>query len=124
MQAEKEAPDNSVFWSIVGVASVFVVVLAAIVIVRSDTTGAIILQWAQPSRPFQSNPYACLEVPMCGGDNSYMCCAEATLANGMKCTAPIRGYGSEAPMCPDMMPYKCPCPEKYPYRQSWPIPFS
>jgi hypothetical protein len=125
MVQEKEVPDNTVFWSIVGVVSVFVVVLAAIVVVRSDMTGNIVMQWFQPSRPFAENPYACLDVPMCGGSQSYMCCAENPLpTTGMKCTAPIYGYGSEAPMCPDTMPYKCPCVEKYPYKQSWPVPFS
>ncbi len=119
-----EVPDNSVFWSIVGVVSVFVVVLAAIVVVRSDFTGQIVQQWASPSRPFELNPFACLDVPMCGGSQSYMCCAEYSLPNGMKCTQPILGYASEAPRCPEMMPYKCPCPEKYPYRQSYPIPFN
>jgi hypothetical protein len=124
MVQEKEVPDNSVFWSIVGVVSVFVVVLAAIVVVRSDATGGIVMQWLNPSRPYAENPYACLDVPMCGGSQSYMCCAETPLPNGMKCTQPMLGYASEAPMCPDSMPYKCPCPEKYPYRQSRPVPFS
>ncbi len=121
-EVTEEAPDNAVFWSIVGVASVFVVVLAAIVVVRSDFTGRIVQQWVQPSRPFEANPYACLDVPMCGGKESYMCCAEQPLPNGMKCMQPILGYASEAPMCPESMPYRCSCPEKYPYRQSFPIP--
>jgi hypothetical protein len=120
----KEMPDNTVFWSVVGVACIFVVVLATAMIVRSDITGKIVQQWFEPSRPFESNPYACLDVPMCGGSQSFMCCAAEPLPNGMKCTQALLGYASEAPMCPDAMPYKCPCPEKYPYRQSWPIPFS
>ncbi len=122
MQAEKEVPDNSVFWATVGIVSVFVVVLAAIVIVKSGFTANIVLQWSNPTRPFEVNPYACMDVPMCGGSNSYMCCAEKALPNGLKCTQPLLGYASEAPMCPGAMPYKCPCPEKYPYRQSWPVP--
>ncbi len=121
-EVAEDAPDNTVFWSIVGVASVFVIVLAAMVVVRSDFTGKIIQQWNQPTRPFEANPYACLGVPMCGGSQSYMCCAEKPLPSGIKCTQPIRGYASEMPMCPESMPYKCPCPEKYPYRQSYPIP--
>ncbi len=120
---EKEVPDNTVFWSIVGVISVFVVVLAAVMIVRTGVTGKIVLQWPEPSRPFSVNPLACTDVQPCGSDVSFVCCAEQPLpGTGRKCTAPVRGYISEAPMCPDAMPYRCTCPEKHQYRQSWPIP--
>jgi hypothetical protein len=122
MVTQKEVPDNTVFWSIVGIVSVFVVVLAVVTFVKSDITGNIVLQWYNPSLPYLRNPMACLDVPMCGSSNSYMCCAEETLPSGMKCTAPLYTYVSQNSQCPASMPNMCPCPEKYPYRQSWPVP--
>lgn len=132
----EDVPDNTVFWSIVGVISVFVVVLAAVMIVRSGATGRIVLQWSQPEAPFEANPYACLDVPPCGSEVSFLCCAEQPLpGTGIKCVAPLAGslgttvYGSpyERPgtsyaRCPPELPNRCTCPEKYQYRQSWPVP--
>jgi hypothetical protein len=137
-QQDKEVPDNTVFWSIVGIISVFVVVLATVMLVRNDTTGNIVLQWEAPSRSFEVNPYACLDVPPCGSETSFMCCAESPLpGTSQKCMAPMMGraapvtinyrqayanYGANTPVCPLEMPYRCTCPEKYQYRQSWPVP--
>ena len=52
MVTQKEVPDNTVFWSIVGIVSVFVVVLAAVTFVKSGLTGNIVLQWFDPSVPY------------------------------------------------------------------------
>ncbi len=133
---EKEVPDNTVFWSTVAVVSLFVVVLATVMTVRYGITGQIVLQWNQPTRPFEADPYACLDVPQCGSEISFMCCAEQPLWNGMKCTAPLYAKGVKDPelgspydsysagnmICPSHMPYRCGCPEKFQYRQSWPVP--
>lgn len=133
---ENEVPDNTVFWSLVGIISVFVVVLATVMIMRNGVTGQIVLQYNQPSRPFEADPFACLDVPPCGSDNSFMCCAATPLpGTDQKCIAPLRGFGRESqpnygydnygagnPFCPREMPYRCGCPEKFQYRQSWPVP--
>jgi hypothetical protein len=119
---EKEVPDNSVFWSVVGIVSVFVVVLAAVILVRSGATGGIVYQWQDPYKPYQSNPLACLDVPPCQSDTSFLCCSETDDQFGRKCIAPIGGTLSVKPQCPDYKPYMCTCVEKYPYRQTWPVP--
>jgi hypothetical protein len=121
-QEQKKVPDRTVFWAIVGIISVFVVVLATVMILRGNTTGQTVRQFFSPSQPFQANPFACLDVPQCGSDISYMCCAEQPLSNRMKCTAPVRGWDASMPRCPADMPYKCSCPEKFIYRQTWPVP--
>jgi hypothetical protein len=133
--AEKEVPDNTVFWSTIAIVTVFVVVLATVMVVRSGTTGNIVLQYTTPTRPFAANPYACLDVPACGSEISFMCCAEQPMAGtNRKCTAPLQSWGQELqrssydnggagnPVCPSHMPNRCPCPEKFQYRQSWPVP--
>lgn len=122
---DTEAGDNVVFWSVVSVVAIFVVALAIVITIRSGMTGQIVLGWYEPSAPYARNPYACLDVPPCRGDNSFMCCAEQPLSNGRKCTAPLKagagsGYGTA--FCPSEMPNMCTCPEKYPYRQTWPVP--
>lgn len=123
MVAEKEVPDNTVFWSTVGVVIVFVVVLAAVMIARSGSTGQVIWAYQEPSKPFKINPLACLDVPPCGSETSFMCCAfEPVPGLGIKCTAPIQSYLAAKPECPQEMPYACGCPEKYQYRQSRPVP--
>jgi len=134
---QNEVPDNTVFWATVGIISVFVIVIATVMIVRYGATGQVVLQYPQPSRPFEANPYACLDVPPCGSEVSFMCCAEERLpGSSMKCTAPLDGYaggtqgypqaygapGAHNLICPDHMPYRCTCPEKFQYRQSWPVP--
>ena len=72
---EKEVPDNTVFWSLVGIISVFVVVLAVVLFMRTSMTGAIVQQWPDPYKPYAADPYACLDVPPCQSDTSFMCCA-------------------------------------------------
>lgn len=141
-QAKKEVPgevpDNTVFWAIVGIITVFILVLAVVVFVRSSAAGGIVYQWGPTVRPFSINPYACLDVPPCGDGISWMCCAEQPLpGSNRKCTAPLKSYavtptmgypdayanyGAGQPICPSAMPYRCTCPEKYQYRQSWPVP--
>lgn len=120
--AEKEVPDNTVFWSIVGIVSVFVVVLAVVLFMRTSMTGAIVQQWPEPYKPYQANPFACLDVPPCQSDTSFLCCSGADSDNGQYCIAPIGGALSVKPNCPPAMPYMCTCVEKYPYRQTWPVP--
>lgn len=122
MVKAEDVPDSSVFWATVGIVSVFIVVLAAVTLVKSDFTGNIVLQWFNPTTAYSRDPMACLDVPMCGSSNSYMCCAVEPLANGLKCTAPLYLYVSQNAQCPASMPNMCPCPEKYPYRQTWPVP--
>lgn len=138
-EVAEEVPDNTVFWATVGTISVFVLVLAVVMIVREGSTGQIVIQWEQPSRPFDANPYACLDVPPCGDGISFQCCANEPLpGTGQKCTAPLAGYGEMVmgygyqtaydnygagnPVCPKAMRNRCPCPEKFQYRQSWPVP--
>lgn len=119
----QDAPGNTVFWSIVAVISIFVVVLAAVMIVRTGTTGRIVYIWESPTRPAEWNPMACLDMPPCGSDQSFLCCAENPLPGiGIKCMAPVYGYTSEPPQCPAHTPYACSCPEKFQYRQTWPVP--
>ncbi len=133
---EKEVPDSTVFWSIVGVVTIFVVVLAAVLLVRGGTTGQIVHVWENSVRPAERNPYACMDMPRCGSDTSFLCCAENPLpGTGIKCITPLRAYGeigapnygydhygSGNPMCPEHMPFACSCPEKFQYRQTWPVP--
>ncbi len=132
----KEVPDNTVFWSVVGIVSVFVIVLAAVMVVRTGTTGEIVQQWPA-SKVFAVNPYACLDVPACG-DSGFMCCAETVLpGSSIKCVPPMFGYdatgkigyksaynsvGYGNKVCPKEMPYRCGCPEKFQYKLSYPIP--
>jgi hypothetical protein len=136
VKEDKEVPDNAVFWSIVGIISVFVVVLATVMVLKSGMSGQIVLQYNEPSRPFSAQPLACLDVPACGSDISFMCCAESPLpGTDRKCAAPLYGYGRESrqnygydnygagnAVCPEQMPYRCGCPEKFQYRQTWAVP--
>jgi len=133
----KDEPDNTVFWSIVGIVSVFVVVLAAVMIVRTGPSGQIVSQWPAESKTFSVNPYACLDVPACGGA-SFMCCAEQPLPrSSIKCVPPMFGFdgtgrigyksaydsvGYGNKVCPPEMPNRCGCPEKFQYKQSYPVP--
>jgi len=119
-----EVPDNTVFWSVVGIVCIFIVVLAAVMLVKNSITGQIVTRWEDPTTPFSIDPYACLDVPPCKADQSYMCCAEFPLpGTGQKCTQPFYGrFTSEGPRCPEAMPNRCTCPEKFQYRQTWPVP--
>ena len=122
----KELPDNTVFWTTVAVIGIFIVILSVVLITRYSLTGKVIQRWVDPTIPFSKDPLACRNVPACGGEQSYMCCARGYVPGfgNQRCTAPLYMLKSEAPRCPEQMPYACSCPEKYQYRQSWPIPFS
>jgi hypothetical protein len=134
---QAEAPDNTVFWSIVGVISVFIVVLASVMVLRSGATGQIVFQFPNPTVPYEPDVYACLGMPPCSSDTSYLCCAPETLpGSNLKCVPPLTqslptlnygspgygGTGRSMPGCPALLPYACACPEKFQSRQSWPIP--
>ena len=122
----RELPNNTVFWTTIAVVGIFIIVLSVVLITRYTVTGRIVQYWDEPTRPFASDPRACRNVPACGGTQSYMCCALGYVPGfgDQRCTAPLYKYKSESPRCPEQMPFACPCPEKYQYRQSWPIPFS
>lgn len=124
-QANADVPDNTVFWTTVTVVAIFVIVLSTVLITRFAVTGRIVQYWEDPGRPFSEDPVACRNVPPCGAEQSFMCCAREPVPGwgDKKCTAPLKKYASEAPRCPDAMPFACGCPEKYQYRQSRPIPF-
>lgn len=122
---EKDVPDNTVFWTTVAVIGIFIVVLSVVLLARHQVTGKIMYQWTNPEKPYLADPIACRNVPMCGAEQSFMCCAKDPVPGfgDQRCTAPIYKLKSEAPICPGQMPYACPCPEKFQYRQSRPIPF-
>lgn len=125
-QKSSELPDNTVFWTTIAVVVIFIIVLSAVLITRYAVTGRIVQYWEDTSRPFANDPVACRNVPPCGAGQSFMCCSRTPVPGwgNKKCTAPVYHYASEAPKCPDAMPYACGCPEKFQYRQSRPIPFS